>query len=417
MAINFLNTINFNSIPGLNFVLQQGTVFPTGSSVIEGYLFYRTDTNVIYVNDGSTWLPVGDITNVIGDVTSNISVSVDGNGVATVSQGAASGSVNGYMTSAQYTLLANATDANTPSTLVYRDTNGDFAANDITANKVTGLVAPVAASDAVNKAYVDGFTQGVSWKNAVVTSDADLSTATISFSTGTLTITGLSAGASLGLLDGVETVVGNRVLISDAANAGTGANAAYNGIWVITGGTTTSLTMTRATDMDVASEFSGAAVFVQQGSTNGDQAFVQTEEVTTVNTSAVSFTQITGISNTNAGNGLTKTGNTLDVGAGPGINVTANAVETAAYVPFAYEATGTIGGITGVFTMTITLPDSIDYANVTVYDTATGLQVFAEVDRVSGTVYDVSLSPSILADYNLKVVITGAPTPKTTTVS
>ena len=101
--------------------------------------------------------------------------------------------------------------------------------------------------------------QGLSWKDAVVTSDADLSSATLSFSDPTLTITGLTAGSSLGQLDGVEPSSSDRVVILDAANASVGADAALNGIWVVTGGTTTSLTMTRATDMADAVEFSSAS--------------------------------------------------------------------------------------------------------------------------------------------------------------
>lgn len=164
-------------------------------------------------------------------------------------------------------------------------------------NKITSLGAPVAGDDAARKSDVDAVAAGLAWKDSVLVSDGgDLSGQTLSFGAPTLTISGLTAGASLGQLDGVEPVAGDRVLIRDAGNAGVGANDAYNGIWEITGGTTTSLTMTRVTDMDSAPEFESGAVFVDQGSTDADKAFVQTETVVTVNTDSVLWVQFGGVS-------------------------------------------------------------------------------------------------------------------------
>jgi hypothetical protein len=65
-------------------------------------------------------------------------------------------------------------------------------------------------------------------------------------------------------------------------------------------------------------------VFVEEGTANGDSGWVlSTDGAIVVGTTALAFSQFSGAGQIVAGNGLTKTGNTLNVGAGTGI--TANA--------------------------------------------------------------------------------------------
>jgi hypothetical protein len=75
--------------------------------------------------------------------------------------------------------------------------------------------------------------------------------ASLSFLYPTLTISGLSSGVLLGLIDSVEPSIDDRILIKDAGYAFSGISntAAFNGIWVVSGGTTTSLTLIRAEDL------------------------------------------------------------------------------------------------------------------------------------------------------------------------
>jgi hypothetical protein len=56
-----------------------------------------------------------------------------------------------------------AVTTNTANTIVLRDANGDFAARNVTAIAVKGLNAPVAASDAATKAYVDAAGGAPTW--------------------------------------------------------------------------------------------------------------------------------------------------------------------------------------------------------------------------------------------------------------
>lgn len=167
------------------------------------------------------------------------------------------------------------------------------------------LGAPVAASDAARKSDVDAVAAGLSWKDSVRVA-----------STGNVA---LSGGASLSV-DGVSLANGERVLLKDQT-AG-----AENGIYVVSG-IGTAYALTRALDADTGAEILQAAVFVEEGTANGDSGWVCiTDGPITLDTTALSFTQFTGASSIVAGGGLTKTGNTLDVGAGDGIQVDADAV-------------------------------------------------------------------------------------------
>jgi len=47
--------INFRTNAVSNFVIDKGTSFPTSPAPVEGQLFYRTDEDVLYIYDGSTW--------------------------------------------------------------------------------------------------------------------------------------------------------------------------------------------------------------------------------------------------------------------------------------------------------------------------------------------------------------------------
>lgn len=118
-------------------------------------------------------------------------------------------------------------------------------------------------------------------------------------------------------VDGVALAVGNRVLVKNQTNG------AENGIYVVQSGA-----WTRSTDADTATDLSsGTFVFVEQGTANADSGWVlSTEDPITIGTTSLTWVQFSGAGQITAGNGLTKTGNTLDVGAGTGIAVAADSV-------------------------------------------------------------------------------------------
>lgn len=186
--------------------------------------------------------------------------------------------------------------------------------------KITNLANGTAASDAVNKGQLDAVASGVDWKDSVRVATA----AALPSNTRTGNVLTATANGALAAVDGVTLVNGEYLLVKDEA---TGAN---NGLYVVTdvGSGGTPFVLTRRTDADTSGEVTGGmAVWANEGTANADTGWVlTTNDPITLNTTALSFTQFTGLGQVIAGAGLTKTGNTLDVGAGDGITVNANDV-------------------------------------------------------------------------------------------
>lgn len=174
-------------------------------------------------------------------------------------------------------------------------------------NKLTNLAAPTASGDAANKAYVDAAINGLDWKASVRAA----STANVDIATG------LENGDSL---DGVTLATGDRVLLKDQSTA------SQNGIYVVVASGAAS----RSPDADADAEVTaGLAVWVTEGTTNADSGWVlTTNDPITVDTTALSFAQFTGGASITAGDGLTKTGSTIDfVTADTSLTVNADSVQ------------------------------------------------------------------------------------------
>ena len=148
---------------------------------------------------------------------------------------------------------------------------------------------PVSGTDAANKTYVDNTVAGLSWKDAVRLA----STATIGTSSGLLTV------------DGVTAAVNDRILVKDRRFCAERHLVGPAGSW------------TRATDADAATELEGMAVFVMEGTTNADTAWVSTtDSPIVIGTTVLTFAQFAGGGTVTAGAGMTQSGNTLNVIAG-----------------------------------------------------------------------------------------------------
>ena len=169
--------------------------------------------------------------------------------------------------------------------------------------KITGLADPTGAQDAATKAYVDATRQGLDVKDSVRVA-----------STASLTLS-----APGGTIDGVTLSSGDRVLVKNQSTA------SQNGIYVWNGA---SAPMTRAADADTAGEITGGTfVFVEEGTAHADSGWVVTTDGTiTIGTTAISWAQFSGAGQIEAGDGLTKSGSALNVGAGTGIVVNADDV-------------------------------------------------------------------------------------------
>jgi hypothetical protein len=179
------------------------------------------------------------------------------------------------------------------------------ASVDLNNQKITNLTDPTNPQDAANKRYVDSAVVGIDWKPSVRLA----TTAAITLATG------LENGDTL---DGVVLVTGDRVLVKNQTDA------TENGIYVVAA----SGAPARSSDADTAAEITASfAVFVEEGTVNTDSGWTLTNNgAVTVGTTALSFTQFTGLGQITAGAGLTKTANTLDVIGGDGITVNADSV-------------------------------------------------------------------------------------------
>ena len=189
-------------------------------------------------------------------------------------------------------------------------------------HKITGLSAPSDNNDAATKAYVDAKAQGLDVKESCRMATVANLSATYS-GTPNFTLTALAEGALV--IDGVNAAVNDRVLVK---NQTTGTQ---NGIYTVTtvGDVATPYVLTRAGDFDSSAEITaGAFAFVTEGTVNDDSGFaISTNDPITLDTTAIAFTQFSGLGRITAGTGLTKTGNTINAVGGNGI--TANADDLA----------------------------------------------------------------------------------------
>ena len=101
-------------------------------------------------------------------------------------------------------------------------------------------------------------------------------------------------------------VANDRILVKNQTTTNqNGIYLAQSGAW------------TRSTDADSEADLVNAAVFISEGTTNQDTAWVMTTNAPiTVNTTALTWVQFAGGGMVTAGAGMTQSGNTLDVVAG-----------------------------------------------------------------------------------------------------
>jgi len=167
-------------------------------------------------------------------------------------------------------------------------------------NRVTGMGDPVNLQDAATKNYVDSVAQGLDVKGSVRVA-----------TTGNITLSGTQT------IDGVAVIAGDRVLVKDQTAQ------AENGVYVVASGS-----WTRSTDMDVWTELPGAFVFVESGTVNDNSGWVCTVSAGgTLGSTAVTFEQFSGAGQINAGAGLTKSGNTIQVNTASSTRIVVGADE------------------------------------------------------------------------------------------
>lgn len=178
-------------------------------------------------------------------------------------------------------------------------------AGDTMTGTLTLAADPVSALQAATKQYVDAYAAGQRVRDSVRVATTAAGTLATSFENGDS-------------IDGVTLVTGNRILIKDQASG------AENGVYTVNA----SGAPTRATDFDSASgEVMGGSTFwVNEGTVNADTAWtLTTNDPIVVGTTVLAFTQSSGLGQVTAGTGLTKSGNTLNVGTASATRIVVNA--------------------------------------------------------------------------------------------
>jgi hypothetical protein len=176
------------------------------------------------------------------------------------------------------------------------------------------------------KQYVDGIQAGLDVKaSCAVASIASFTMAADpSPSTSTLVLAdgefGFDASNDRIIIDGVTLThasnVGARILVKDGVNqGGTGIHQKWNGVYTLGALDGSTCTLTRATDFDAGTEFIGAPFFfIDAGTVNAFHGFVASVSAApTIGTHVIPFFQFTAPSESQAGNGIGKTGNAFDL--------------------------------------------------------------------------------------------------------
>lgn len=277
--MKFVTNLNLNQNELQNGKFQVVASDPNTNN-FEGRLIYNSTEKTIKYFDGTSWQKAIISIEAAGSASAAITVN-ESNGEITITPNLATTSAHGVMSLQDKTKLDDATADATASKLVIRDGSGNFKA-----------ATPTDPAHVATKGYVDSARSGLDVKQSVRAA-----------TTAPLTLANqLEAGD---VVDGVTLAAGNRVLVKDQS---TGSE---NGIYVVQA----SGAAIRAEDFDSSSEVTaGAFTFIEEGTINGDTGYVlTTNDVITLGTTSLTFTQFSGTGQITAGDALSKDGATLNV--------------------------------------------------------------------------------------------------------
>ena len=289
MATKFLTNLDLNQNQLLNATFEVLATDPSSGN-FEGRLIYNSTTDTVKVYANSAWrsLPHSIVSGGGAGIAEALTVS-ESNGTVTLTLNVADTDSAGLLPAAMWNMLTDATPDATASKLVKRDGNGNAK-----------VATPTDAAHIATKGYVDAARQGLDVKASVRAA----TTAAINLSTD------LQNGD---VIDGVTLVTGDRVLVKNQGSA------SENGIYVVVPSGAASRSSDANGTADTGELTSGTFTFVEEGTVNFDSGFVvSTNGTITIGSSSIVWTQFSGAGSFEAGDGLSKSGTTVNV------NVTAN---------------------------------------------------------------------------------------------
>ena len=370
-----------------------GTVVLTGAAIgYQSFAVIGNENTTYYTIAGGSDYEVGIGTYYSGNTSlSRDTILASSNANAAV---VLSGSYDVFVTypaeASVYLNGGNSIFANGSSNVSFLAINANVATiNTVTLTTGTISTAPNAATDIVNKTYVDSIAAtGIHYHTPVLV-EAPTALDPVTYNNGTdgVGATLTNAGTQVVLtVDGVALANTNRVLIY------TQSNAVQNGIYVVadTGSNSTNWVLTRATDADsygiagsdVLGE--GSAVFVQSGDTGAGETYVcNTPGVITFGTTDITFVQISSAQIYANGTGLTLSGTTFSI---------SNTAVTA----------GTYGNASNVATITVNaqgqLTNAVNTAIVVPSSSVTGLGTMATQNATTVAITGGSINGTLIGN-------------------
>ena len=352
--MKFVTNLNLNQNQLINGKFEQLATDPLADN-FEGRLIYNTTEDTIKVYTGSAWRKMLHTVSIAGTASAALT-QAEANGTITLTPVLATTSAHGVMSSSDKTKLDEATADATASKLVIRDGSGNAK-----------VATPTDAAHIATKGYVDSARQGLDVKASVRAA----TTAAINLATD------LQAGD---VIDGVTLVAGNRVLVKNQVSA------SENGIYVAVASGVASRSTDANGTADTGELTSGTFTFVEEGTVNFDSGFVvSTNGTISVGSTGITWTQFSGAGSFEAGDGLSKSGTTVNVNVGTGIEISSDALRissAAAGDGLGYSAgvlSVTLGAATGLETTSDAVGIKLDSGIAGLATTSSGLKIKSDI--------------------------------------
>jgi hypothetical protein len=343
MAQKFVTNLDLNQNQLINATFEVLSSNPEAGN-FEGRMIYNSTTDSILVYGNGAWRKVvNSIASGGGEGIAEALTVSESNGAVTLTLNVADTDSAGLLSSAFWNDLTDATSNATASKLAKRDANGNIK-----------VATPTDDAHAATKGYVDAARSGLDVKQSVRAA-----------TTGAINLSNDLENGDV--IDGVTLATGDRVLVKHQGTA------SENGIYVVQ----TSDAAVRATDFDGTGEVSGGAfTFVEEGTANADSGWVVSSNgAITVGTDSIEWVQFSGAGQITAGDGLTKTGNTINV-VGTADRITANADSV--------DIASTYAGQSSITTLGTITTGTWDATTVAVTAGGTGVESFTDNGIVYG---------------------------------